>query len=74
MYLQHSRLSGRLDLYHAGLPYDSCMSCRGFPFLKVGILLAAVGLGAFKIAQAKNIQVVVKEKDDKKEAKKGLWK
>lgn len=50
------------------------MSCRGFPFLKVGILLAAVGLGAFKIAQAKNIQVVVKEKDDKKEAKKGLWK
>ncbi len=49
------------------------MSNRGFPFLKLGIALAAVGLAAWKVVETKNIQIVVKDKDakDKIEKKAG---
>ena len=49
------------------------MCHRGFPFLKIGIALAAVGLAAWKIVETKNIQIVVKDKDakDKNENKIG---
>ncbi|BDA41887.1 hypothetical protein COCOBI_02-6850 [Coccomyxa sp. Obi] len=46
---------------------------KGFPFLKLGIALAAVGLAAWKVVETKNIQIVVKDKDakDKNDKKTG---